>query len=186
MELPVSHVEYTTLALYAGLIVGAATWGILADVVGRRLSFNITLFIAGVFGIAAGGAGTFTQLAALVACIGFGVGGKYVLTRLTFKTYITDDIFSAYQLTVCRTPKHVLSSLIIVVGAIFLEVIPRTHQWLLTLLSAWWALGQLFASLVAWPLINNFSCASDADPCLKADNMGWRYSLCVYSIISSP
>ncbi|VDC07272.1 unnamed protein product [Peniophora sp. CBMAI 1063] len=142
VELPVTHVEYTTLALYAGLIVGASTWGIMADVVGRRLSFNITLFIAGVFGIAAGGAGTFTQLAALVACIGFGVGGNLPVD-----------------------------------GAIFLEVIPKTHQWLLTLLSAWWALGQLFASLVAWPLIDNFSCASDADPCLKADNMGWRYSV---------
>ena len=85
MELPVSHVEYATLALYAGLIVGAATWGIMADVVGRRLSFNITLFIAGVFGIAAGGAGTFTQLGALIACVGFGVGGKYV-TSLDLQT----------------------------------------------------------------------------------------------------
>ena len=77
VELPDSHVEFTTLALYAGLILGATTWVIMADVVGRRLSFNITLFVAGVFGIAAGGAGTFTQLAALIACVGFGVGGKY-------------------------------------------------------------------------------------------------------------
>ncbi|KZV77356.1 MFS general substrate transporter [Peniophora sp. CONT] len=145
VELPVSHVEYATLALYAGLIVGASTWGILADVVGRRLSFNVTLFIAGVFGIAAGGAGTFTQLGALIACVGFGVGGNLPVD-----------------------------------GAIFLEVIPKTHQWLLTLLSAWWAVGQLFASLVAWPLIDNFSCASDASPCLRADNMGWRYSLFLY------
>ncbi|KZV77351.1 MFS general substrate transporter [Peniophora sp. CONT] len=142
VELPVSHVEYATLALYAGLILGASTWGILADVIGRRLSFNITLFIAGVFGIAAGGAGTFTQLGALLACVGFGVGGNLPVD-----------------------------------GAIFLEVIPKTHQWLLTLLSAWWAFGQLFASLVAWPLIDNFSCASDANPCLKSDNMGWRYSV---------
>ncbi|KZV77367.1 MFS general substrate transporter [Peniophora sp. CONT] len=142
VELPVSHVEYATLSLYAGLIVGASTWGILADVVGRRLSFNITLFIAGVFGIAAGGAGTFTQLGALIACIGFGVGGNLPVD-----------------------------------GAIFLEVIPKSYQWLLTLLSIWWALGQLFASLIAWPLINNFSCASDADSCLKADNMGWRYTV---------
>lgn len=52
------------------------TWGILADLIGRRLSFNITLFIAGVFGIAAGGANTFTTLGALIACVGFGVGGK--------------------------------------------------------------------------------------------------------------
>ncbi|VDB95858.1 unnamed protein product [Peniophora sp. CBMAI 1063] len=149
VELPVSHVEYATLALYAGLIVGASTWGIMADVVGRRLSFNITLFIAGVFGIAAGGADTFTQLGALTACVGFGVGGNLPVD-----------------------------------GAIFLEVIPKTHQWLLTLLSIWWALGQLFASLVAWPLIDNFSCASDAHPCLKADNMGWRYSVYIFGGIT--
>jgi MFS family permease len=70
------HVEYATLALFAGLIVGATTWGILADIIGRRLSFNITLFIAGVFGIAAGGGNDFITTAALIACVGFGVGGK--------------------------------------------------------------------------------------------------------------
>lgn len=55
-----------------------ATWGILADIIGRKPSFNITLFLAGVFGIAAGGANDFTTLGALIACLGFGVGGKYV------------------------------------------------------------------------------------------------------------
>ena len=43
---------------------------------GRKYSFNVTLFICGVFGIAAGGANTFVTLGALVACLGFGVGGK--------------------------------------------------------------------------------------------------------------
>ncbi|KAF8823535.1 hypothetical protein HHX47_DHR10000292 [Lentinula edodes] len=52
-ELRPVRVEYATMALYAGLILGASTWGVLADLIGRRLSFNITLFIAGVFGIAA-------------------------------------------------------------------------------------------------------------------------------------
>ncbi|THU82640.1 MFS general substrate transporter [Dendrothele bispora CBS 962.96] len=140
-----SRVEFTTLSLYVGLLVGATTWGILADLIGRKLSFNITLFIAGVFGIAAGGANNFTTLGALVACIGFGIGGN-----------------DAY---------HETFSL----GAIFLEHVPRSHQWLLTLLSAWWALGQLFASIVAWPLIGNFSC-QDASFCPKDSNMGWRYT----------
>ncbi|KIK66825.1 hypothetical protein GYMLUDRAFT_1023751, partial [Collybiopsis luxurians FD-317 M1] len=99
------------------------------------------LFIAGVFGIAAGGANNFTTLASLVACLGFGVGGNLPVD-----------------------------------GAIFLENIPKSHQWLLTLLSVWWAAGQLFASLISWPLIGNFSCAS-SDDCTKANNMGWRYTL---------
>lgn len=75
-ELVPVRVEYATLALYAGLIVGASVWGVLADLIGRRLSFNITLFIAAVFGIAAGAANDFTTIASLIACLGFGVGGK--------------------------------------------------------------------------------------------------------------
>jgi uncharacterized membrane protein YeaQ/YmgE (transglycosylase-associated protein family) len=38
------------MSLFIGLIVGASTWGVLADLIGCRLSFNITLFIAAVLG----------------------------------------------------------------------------------------------------------------------------------------
>ena len=41
-----SRIEYVTMALYAGLITGATTWGCLADVIGRKLSWQITLSIA--------------------------------------------------------------------------------------------------------------------------------------------
>ena len=40
-ELNPIRVEFSTLALYVGLIIGAYTWGILADLIGRRLSFNV-------------------------------------------------------------------------------------------------------------------------------------------------
>ncbi|KAJ3838481.1 MFS general substrate transporter [Lentinula raphanica] len=162
-ELNPVRVEFTTLSLYVGLILGATTWGILADLIGRRLSFNITLFIAGVFGVAAGGANSFVTLASLIACVGFGVGGNLPVDGM---------IITPFILLRC------IALLTKMIGAIFLEFIPKSHQWLLTLLSAWWALGQLFASLVAWPLIINFSCAS-ADDCPKSSNMGWRYTLYV-------
>ncbi|KAI0770588.1 MFS general substrate transporter [Fomes fomentarius] len=61
-------------------------------------------------------------------------------------------------------------------SAVFLEFVPATHQWLLTVLSIWWAVGQLVASLLAWPFIANFSCAS-SDDCPRSSNMGWRYTL---------
>jgi len=143
--LPV-RVEFATLALYVGLILGATVWGVVADLIGRKLSFNITLFLAGVFGIAAGGAPNFVAFASLVACMGFGVGGNLPVD-----------------------------------GALYLEHIPQSHQWTLTLLSAWWALGQLIASVIAWGFIGNYSCdpATPVGKCLKADNMGWRYTLCV-------
>ncbi|KAI0357552.1 MFS general substrate transporter [Trametes cingulata] len=61
-------------------------------------------------------------------------------------------------------------------SAVFLEFIPASHQYLLTILSIWWAFGQLVGSLVAWPLIADFSCAS-ADDCPRSSNQGWRYFL---------
>lgn len=45
-DLNPSRVEFATLALYVGLIIGATTWGSLADVIGRKLSWQITLFLS--------------------------------------------------------------------------------------------------------------------------------------------
>lgn len=59
-----------------------------------------------------------------------------------------------------------------------IEFVPASHQYLLTILSIWWALGQLVGSLVAWPLIANFSCPGDAPgDCPRGENQGWRYFL---------
>jgi hypothetical protein len=118
---------------------------------GRRLAFNLTLLIAAVFGIAAGGGPNFVGTASMVACIGLGTGGNLPVD-----------------------------------GAIFLEFIPGTHQYLLTMylfsffwlisrLSFWWCIGQVVASVVAWGLIGNYSCA-DASDCPRSSNMGWRYT----------
>lgn len=41
----------------------------------RSWSFNLTLFIAGAFGVAAGGSQDFLTLASLFAVLGTGVGG---------------------------------------------------------------------------------------------------------------
>ncbi|KAJ6615120.1 major facilitator superfamily domain-containing protein [Mycena sp. CBHHK59/15] len=60
-------------------------------------------------------------------------------------------------------------------SSIFLEFVPASHQYLLTVLSIWWAFGQLLGSLVAWPLIGNFSC--EPPSCARASNQGWRYFL---------
>ncbi|KAI0668945.1 major facilitator superfamily domain-containing protein [Trametes maxima] len=62
-------------------------------------------------------------------------------------------------------------------SAVFLDFVPASHQYLLTVLSIWWSVGQLVASFIAWPLIANFSCPQGARTCARADNMGWRYLL---------
>jgi MFS family permease len=63
-------------------------------------------------------------------------------------------------------------------GTLFLEFLPGSHQWLLTLLSVWWAIGQVVASLIAWGFLARWGC--DTPPagtfCHKQENMGWRYT----------
>lgn len=61
-------------------------------------------------------------------------------------------------------------------SAIFLEFIPATHQYLLTMQSAFWSIGQAAAALIGWPLIANYSCPSAASTCRFDNNLGWRYT----------
>jgi len=150
------------LAVYVGLIIGAAFWGIGADLMGRQLAFNLTLFIAGIFGTAAGGGPNFIGTAVMVAMIGLGTGGNLPVD-----------------------------------GAVFLEFIPGTHQYLLTMyyllniaqrsnsfsLSFWWCIGSVVGAVVAWGLIGNYSCETASD-CTRANNMGWRYTLFTFGGIT--
>ncbi|CAO1634951.1 unnamed protein product [Parajaminaea phylloscopi] len=71
-----SNIGTLSTAFNVGLTVGAFSWGIGVDVVGRRLSFYLTCLISGIFGISSGAAPNFTALRVLVAFIGFGVGGN--------------------------------------------------------------------------------------------------------------
>lgn len=107
-----AKVRYTTCAAFIGLCIGATFWGVASDVIGRRLAFNMTLFLAGVFGTAVGGAHSWIGVCALYACMGTGVGGNLPVD-----------------------------------GALFLEFLPFSSGSLLTMLSLWWPVGQLLASL---------------------------------------
>lgn len=140
LEFSPSHVQFATLALYLGLLIGATFWGFVADVIGRRPSWNITLFISAVFGIAVGGAPNFVALGALLSCLGLGLGGNLPVD-----------------------------------GAMLIEFIPSTHQWILTFLSIFWCFGQLFAAFIGWAFITNYRCET-ADACPRESNMGWRYT----------
>ncbi|CBQ67478.1 conserved hypothetical protein [Sporisorium reilianum SRZ2] len=140
LEFTPTHVQFATLALYTGLLIGATFWGFMSDVIGRRPSWNITLFISAVFGIAVGGAPNFVAFGALLACLGLGLGGNLPVD-----------------------------------GAMLIEFIPSTHQWILTFLSVFWCFGQLFAAFIGWAFITNYRCET-ADACPRSSNMGWRYT----------
>ncbi|KAF8153781.1 major facilitator superfamily domain-containing protein [Crassisporium funariophilum] len=136
------NAPFLSLAANAGLLVGALFWGLGCDIWGRRWCFNITLLMAGVFGLAAGGSPNFVALASLLAVMGVGVGGNLPVD-----------------------------------SAVFLDLVPASHQYLLTFMSIFWCLGQLLVNLLAWPLIANFSCPLGSTTCQRSDNMGWRYLL---------
>jgi len=125
-----TRVRYTTCALFVGLCFGASFWGIGSDIMGRRLAFNLTLLIAGVFGVAAGAAPTWVGTCGLFAALGVGVGGNLPVD-----------------------------------GALFLEFLPTASGRHLTLLSVWWPVGQLVASLIGWGFLGSH----------YAPDKGWRY-----------
>ncbi|KAK3723641.1 Filamentous Growth Regulator, partial [Vermiconidia calcicola] len=62
---------------------------------------------------------------------------------------------------------------------VFLEYLPSSKQWLLTLMASWWGIGQLVAGLFAWAYLPNFSCPGDPAEtnieCNWDNNPGWRY-----------
>ncbi|KAM0323760.1 hypothetical protein ACHAQA_008697 [Verticillium albo-atrum] len=76
------------MSLYAGLFVGALFWGLGADLVGRKIAFNITLFIVSLSSIVAGSAPNWPTLGFFVSLIGFGAGGNLVLDPTVFLEYL--------------------------------------------------------------------------------------------------
>jgi len=142
--------KWATFSLYSGLLIGSLAWGFLSDVIGRRPSWNLTLFISAAFGIAVGAAPSFPVMCVLLGLLGLGLGGNLPVD-----------------------------------GAMLIEYIPGPQQWILTFLSLFWCIGQLYAALISWAFITNYYCEdninwkgsdNDKPPCLKADNWGWRYS----------
>lgn len=63
---------------------------------------------------------------------------------------------------------------VIIDGSQFIEANAGKNQWLVTVLALFWTFGQIFAALIGWALIPNFSCAQ-AEGCTRSANMGWRY-----------
>lgn len=60
----------------------------MSDVIGRKLAFNSTLALAGVFGLAAGGAPNWIGVCALYACVGLGVGGNLPVDGALFLEFL--------------------------------------------------------------------------------------------------
>ncbi|WVQ73473.1 hypothetical protein IAR50_003045 [Cryptococcus sp. DSM 104548] len=117
----------------------------------------------------------------------WGIGCDIFGRRVGFNT--TLFIASAFALIAASSPNFaslgVFSALycfgvggnLPIDSSVFLEALPHDHQWLLTVLALWWAIAQLIATGVAWPLMGQLTCQQGQAVCSRADNMGWRYFL---------
>lgn len=76
------------MSLFTGLCIGAVSWGTASDVIGRRLAFNTTLFLAGVFGLSVGGSHNWITVCALYSCLGLGVGGNLPVDGALFLEFL--------------------------------------------------------------------------------------------------
>lgn len=73
------------------MLVGALFWGFGADVIGRRIAFNVSLFVCSVATIVCGAAPNWAALGFFIAVLGFGAGGNLVLDTAVFLEYLPGD-----------------------------------------------------------------------------------------------
>ncbi|EJU04230.1 sugar transporter [Dacryopinax primogenitus] len=133
--------------------------------------------------------GPFLQLAQnvglLVGAFCFGLGSDIFGRRWAFNsTLFITGVFGLVAGSAPNFPAIAVFAALWSVGvggnlpvdsAVFLEFIPGRNQYLLTILSVYWAFGQLLATLIAWALLTNFSCPEAVGSCPRSENMGWRY-----------
>ncbi|KAL2046753.1 hypothetical protein ABVK25_011583 [Lepraria finkii] len=76
---PTAKVAGIALASQVGLLIGAAFWGFSADIIGRRIAFNTSLFISALFVVIAGGMPNYISFAAMVTIYSAAAGGNYII-----------------------------------------------------------------------------------------------------------
>ncbi|KAI0114502.1 sugar transporter [Nemania sp. FL0031] len=84
------QVRYTTSSLYIGLSIGSALWGLGADIMGRRIAFNLTLLITSIFGTLAAYAPNWPAVCFLFGLMGTGVGGNLPVDGALFLEFLPD------------------------------------------------------------------------------------------------
>ncbi|KAI0858624.1 sugar transporter [Xylaria cubensis] len=84
------QVRYTTSSLYLGLSIGSALWGLGADIMGRRIAFNLTLLITSIFGTLAAYAPNWPVVCFLFGLMGTGVGGNLPVDGALFLEFLPD------------------------------------------------------------------------------------------------
>ncbi|KAI9315428.1 hexose transporter [Zopfochytrium polystomum] len=143
----VGYKRALTMAVYVGMLLGALFWGFSADVIGRRLAFNVTLAAASIATVIAGVMPTWNSLAVMIAIVGFAAGGNLILDTAIFLEYSPSR--NQWMITLMALFWGVGQSITAIAALIFL--VP----------------GNLNCT-EAIPVVT-------ADQCSMSINMGWRY-----------
>ncbi len=68
--------SFLSASLMFGMLIGSIGWGSASDVIGRRIPFNATLGLTGVFGLLGSWVGSFGGLCVVMMLVGSAVGGS--------------------------------------------------------------------------------------------------------------
>ncbi|GAB7354581.1 hypothetical protein MBLNU459_g5029t1 [Dothideomycetes sp. NU459] len=121
----------------------------------------------------------------LVGALFWGLSADVIGRKFAFNTSLM--ISSIFCIVAGASPNWIVLGLFVCLSAfgsggnlvldtaVFLEYIPSKDQWLVTLMAAWWGVGQLVAGLFAWAFLPNYSCAAPPAICTYENNKGWRY-----------
>ncbi|KAI0513188.1 membrane transporter [Xylaria bambusicola] len=144
----------------AGLTAGAFFWGVLADIIGRRWAFNLTVLISSAFGLGLGASDNYTTFLVLTAFVGFGVGGNIPIDTTIMLEFIPQNKHFLLAVLSLFQPVGV-----VICSAIAFGFIPTK------------SCSPNFSEPGALP-----SCfQEDLEPgvacCSRESNMGWRYFL---------
>ncbi|TRX97531.1 hypothetical protein FHL15_001809 [Xylaria flabelliformis] len=149
-----------TVAFSAGLTAGAFVWGVLADTIGRRWSFNFTVLFASVFGLALGASGSYTTFLVLTAFVGFGIGGNVPIDTTIALEFIPQNKRYLLALLSIFQPLGV-----VICSAIAFGFIPNR------------SCSPNFSEANPLPSCFKEGLEPGAPCCSRESNMGWRYFL---------
>ena len=156
----------------AGLAVGALSFGLAVDIIGRKWAFNLTCLITSVFG-----------LLLVCSCICILDHGLLTIEQAAPK-YNYSAICAIYFLASLG-----LGGNIPIDATIALEFLPHNRRFLVALLSMWQPVGVAIASCIAYGTTAKWRCdpslkscrdvSSGTECCTVDSNMGWRYTVIV-------
>ncbi|KAF2670478.1 MFS general substrate transporter [Microthyrium microscopicum] len=154
-----TSVRYTTMILYVGMGFGSVAWGFLSDTLGRRITFNTTLFITGFFGVLISFGPTWATTALLFALMGFGVGGNLPVDGALFLEFLPMADNKLLTLLSAWWPFGQLTAAII----------------------AWYFIPRYSCAANLSPC---FATGGQQPCCESKDNRGWRYFIAVLGLFT--